>query len=171
MADYATLLRDHTTLTCRSVDRIFLQGYGPTLQSPGQVARFLIQRGFPLPSSAALGQIGDRYVKDIRRWAKAEGVPVHYLKKGEKKEAVAEPLLEAAAMEEGRVVLLGIAQEKASAWRSWKAKEQKYPKRPQMEWGRQMTYVSHYYWYLWDPDWGKASGRPTPIARFPSGSG
>jgi hypothetical protein len=25
MADYATLLRDHVTLTCRSVDRIFLQ--------------------------------------------------------------------------------------------------------------------------------------------------
>ena len=26
MADYATLLRDHVTLTCRSVDRFFLQG-------------------------------------------------------------------------------------------------------------------------------------------------
>ena len=25
MADYATLLRDHTTLTCRAVDRVFLQ--------------------------------------------------------------------------------------------------------------------------------------------------
>ncbi|UGT92063.1 hypothetical protein [Mycobacterium ostraviense] len=25
MADYATLLRDHVTLTCHSVDRIFLQ--------------------------------------------------------------------------------------------------------------------------------------------------
>ena len=30
MADYATLLRDHVTLTCRSVDRIFLQAYAPT---------------------------------------------------------------------------------------------------------------------------------------------
>jgi hypothetical protein len=29
MADYATLLRDHVTLTCRSVDRIFLQAYEP----------------------------------------------------------------------------------------------------------------------------------------------
>jgi hypothetical protein len=25
MADYATLLRDHVTLKCRSLDRIFLQ--------------------------------------------------------------------------------------------------------------------------------------------------
>jgi hypothetical protein len=58
MADYATLLRDHTTLTCRSVDRIFLQGYVPGLQSPGLVARFLLQRRYPFPSSAALGEIG-----------------------------------------------------------------------------------------------------------------
>ena len=27
MSDYATLLRDHMTLTCRSVDRMFLQAY------------------------------------------------------------------------------------------------------------------------------------------------
>lgn len=169
MTDYATLLRDHTTLTCRSVDRIFLQGYVPGLQTPGLVARFLLHRGFPLPSSAALGQIGDRYVEDIKRWAKAEGMPVHYFKKGEKKEAVAEPLLEAAAKEggEGRVVLLGIAQEKASAWRSWKAKEQKYAARPQMEWGRQMTFVNHYYWYLWDPDWGKAFWKTNAYCPFP----
>ncbi len=76
MTDYATLLRDHTTLTCRSVDRIFLQAYVPTLQSPGQVARFLLQRGYPYPSSAALGKIGEKYLADIKRWVKAEGVPV-----------------------------------------------------------------------------------------------
>jgi hypothetical protein len=38
MADYATLLRDHVTLTCRSVDRFFLQGYIPKLQSVGRCA-------------------------------------------------------------------------------------------------------------------------------------
>jgi hypothetical protein len=48
MADYATLLRDHTRLTCRSLDRIFLQGYMPGLQTPGQVARFLLRRGYPM---------------------------------------------------------------------------------------------------------------------------
>jgi hypothetical protein len=65
MADYATLLRDHTTLTCRSVDRIFLQSYVPRLQSPGLVARFLLKRGYPFPSSAALGEIGEKYVAEI----------------------------------------------------------------------------------------------------------
>ncbi len=29
MADYASLLQDHVTLTCRCIDRIFLQAYVP----------------------------------------------------------------------------------------------------------------------------------------------
>jgi hypothetical protein len=54
MADYATLLRDHVMLTCRSVDRIFLQAYVPKLQSVGGVCQFLYwQKGFSIPSSAA----------------------------------------------------------------------------------------------------------------------
>ncbi len=35
MSDHATILRDHTTLRRRSVDRFFLQGYVPQLQSVG----------------------------------------------------------------------------------------------------------------------------------------
>jgi hypothetical protein len=33
MADYSTLLRDHVKLTCRSIDRIFLQAYVPKLRN------------------------------------------------------------------------------------------------------------------------------------------
>ena len=58
MADYATLLRDLVTLTCQSVDRIFLQAYVPKLQSMGEVCQFLHwQKGFGIPSSAAFGTI------------------------------------------------------------------------------------------------------------------
>lgn len=75
MADDATLLRDHVTLTCRSIDRLFLQAYVPKLQSVGQVCLFLNrQRGFKIPSSAAFGQIGEAYVAAIHRWAAVEGV-------------------------------------------------------------------------------------------------
>src|ERR671914_183790 len=57
MADYATLLREHVTLTCRSVDRIFLQAYLPKLQTVGWVCRFLRwQRHYEIPSSAAFGK-------------------------------------------------------------------------------------------------------------------
>ena len=169
MADYATLLRDHTTLTCRSIDRLFLQAYVPQLQSVGQVCTFLNRRGFNIPSSAAFGQIGEAYVAAIHRWAEANGVPIRYFAKGENKEKIAEPLLRAAAEQggEGRVVLIGIAQEKASAWHSWKAKGQQRAAHPHMEWGRQMVFVNHFYFYLWDPDWGPAFWKTNAYAPFP----
>src|SRR5690349_19959478 len=122
MADYATLLRDHLTLTCRSVDRIFLQTYVPKLQSVGWVCQFLRwQRHYAIPSSAASGTIGDAYVADIHRWAKANGVPVIRFAKGENTEAIARPLIEAAEREVGvgKVALIGLAQEKTPVRRKW----------------------------------------------------
>ena len=159
MADYATLLRDHVTLTCRSVDRIFLQAYVPKLQSVGGVCQFLYwQKGFSIPSSAAFGKIGDAYVAEVHRWAKANEIPVRRFAKGENKEEIARPLIEAAERDggDGRVVLIGIAQEKTPIWRSWKAKGQEHAAHPHMEWTRQMGFVNHFYFYLWDPDWGGA---------------
>lgn len=170
MDDYATLLRDHVTLTCRSIDRIFLQAYVPKLQSVGQVCIFLNrQRGYPIPSSAAFGQIGARYVAEVERWAKANGIPVRHFAKGENKEAIAAPLIEAAAKAggSGKVVLIGIAQERASAWRSWVRKGQEKFPHPHMEWGRQMTFVNHFYFYLWDPDWGGAFWKTNSYAPYP----
>jgi hypothetical protein len=170
MADYATLLRDHVTLTCRSVDRIFLQGYVPKLQSVGLVCNFLRwQRGFPIPSSAAFGKIGDAYVAAVHRFAKDNAIPVVHFGRGESKEAFARPLLDAAAAEggDGKVVLIGIAQEKASVWRSWPTKGQEKRPHPHMEWGRQMAFVNHFYFYLWDPEWGGAFIKTNAYAPWP----
>ena len=120
MADYFTLLRDRVTLKCRSIDRIFLQADVPKLQTVGQVCTFLRwQRRFPIPSSAAFGKIGDAYVEAIYCYAKAHNIPVVRFEKGEDKEKTARPFLQVAAREgKDRVVLIGIAQEKASSWRS-----------------------------------------------------
>ena len=170
MADYASLLRDHVTLECRSIDRVFLQAWVPKLQSVGQVCNFLVhERGFRIPSSAAFGKIGDAYVREVHRWAKLNGVPVIYFEKGQNKEAIARPLIDAAATEggAGRVVLVGIAQEKASVWRSWKAKGHEQAAHPHMEWGRQMAFVNHFYFYLWDPDWGPAFWKTNAYAPYP----
>ena len=38
-------------------------------------------------------------------------------------------------------MLIGIAQEKASSWRSWKKKGQEKASHPHMEWGRQMVFI------------------------------
>ena len=98
MVEYAPLLRDHITLTCRSIDHLFLQASVPKLQTVGQVCVFLHhQRGFKIPASAAFGQIGEAYVAAIHRWAEAEGIPIRHFAKGQNKEKIAEPLLRAAA--------------------------------------------------------------------------
>src|SRR4030095_4850990 len=108
MADYATLLRDHITLSCRSIDRILLQAYVPKLQSVGQVCKFLRwQRQFKIPSSAAFGKIGDSYVRAIHRFAEKHKIPVVHFKKKQDKEKLARPYIEAAAREgKNRVVLI-----------------------------------------------------------------
>jgi len=169
MAGYATLLRDQVRLTCRSVDRIFLQAYVPRLQSVGMVCQFLRwQRGFPIPSSAAFGKIGAAYSGEVHRFAKENGIPVRYFAKGEKKEEIARPFIEAAAAGgKGAVALIGIAQEKASAWRSWPAKGQRGAAHPHMEWGRQMVFINHFYFYLWDAEWGPAFWKTNAYAPYP----
>lgn len=169
MADYATLLRDHVTLSCRSVDRIFLQAYVPRLQSVGMVCQFLRwQRRNPIPSSAAFGKIGEAYVAAVHRFAEQNGIAVRHFAKGEKKEEVARPYIEAvAAAGKGGVALIGIAQEKASVWRSWPAKGQRGVGHPHMEWGRQMAFVNHFYFYLWDTEWGPAFWKTNGYAPYP----
>ena len=169
MTDYGTLLRDHVTLRCQSIDRIFLQAYVPRLQAVGDVCTFLRwQRKYPIPSSAAFGRIGDAYVKAVYRFAEANHIPVVHFKKGEKKEETARPYLEAAAREgKDRVVLIGIAQEKASVWKSWPRKGQEKASHPHMDWGREMAYINHFYFYLWDSEWGAAFWKTNAYAPWP----
>jgi hypothetical protein len=170
MADYATLLRDRVSLSCRSIDRIFLQAYVPKLQSVGQVCKFLRwERGFKIPSSAAFGKIGEGYVDALHAYARTNDVPWVRFEKGQSKEATARPLIDAAAAEggEGRVVLVGTAQEKASVWRSWPTKGQEKRPHPHMEWGRQMAFINHFYLYIWDPEWGPAFWKTNAYAPWP----
>lgn len=170
MADYSTLLRDHVRLTCRCIDRVFIQAWVPKLQSVGQVCLFLRwQRKFKIPSSAAFKAIGDGWVKDVERYAVEHDVPLVHFAKGQNKEEYARPLIDAAAAEggDGRVVLIGVAQEKASAWKSWKAKGHEQRAHPHMEWGRQMVFVNHYYFYLWDPEFGPAFWKTNAFAPWP----
>jgi hypothetical protein len=169
MTDYGALLRDHVSLRCRSIDRIFLQAYVPKLQTVGLVCTFLRwQRKFKIPSSAAFGKIGEEYVKAVYRFAEAHHIPVVHFKKHQNKEEVARPYLEAAAKEgKDRVVLIGIAQEKASVWRSWPRKGQEKARHPHMDWGREMAFINHFYFYLWDTEWGGAFWKTNSYAPYP----
>jgi hypothetical protein len=168
MADYTSVLGDHVTLKYRSLDRIFLQGYVPKLQCVGQVCTFLHDvRGYRIPSSAAFGQIGRAYEKRIRKFAKENHIPLVRFAKRQNKEKLARRYFKKAARQgQGQVVLIGIAQEKASVWRSWKAKGHEKSAHPHMEWKRHMSYINHYYFYIWDEEWGPTFWKTNAYAPF-----
>jgi hypothetical protein len=167
VATIASLLRDHVTLRVCSVDRLFLQAYVPKLMTSFQVVRFLLERGNPIPSPALLGRIGRAYVAAIDRYAENNGIPVLRFGKGESKEEIARRYFRAAERE-GRfgVVLIGVAREKAMAWRGWRTGGR--DSHPHFEFGRQAIFVNHYYFYLRDPDWGPAFIKTCAYAPFPA---
>ena len=151
MATISSLLADHVTLQVRSVDRLLLSGYVPRLQCEGQLIRFMLDRaGGNIPSPAILGRVGRAYVEAIDRFALDNEIPVVRFDRRERKEDVARAYFQRAERE-GRcgVVLIGVAQEKASAWRGWR--DGGSDEHPHFEFGRQAVFVNHYYFYIRDP--------------------
>jgi hypothetical protein len=66
------VLEGHVALEVECVDRLYLNAYVPNLQVGGQVVRFLTRhRGHPIPSPALLGQIGNRFRRDVAAYATA----------------------------------------------------------------------------------------------------
>ena len=60
------ILEGHVGLDLECFDRIYLNGWVPSLQVPGQVVSFLTRHlGFPIPSPAILERIGLRFRKAV----------------------------------------------------------------------------------------------------------
>ena len=166
MATISSLLTDHVTLEVRSVDRLFLQGYVPRLMTQGQVIRFLLDRGFPIPSPAALGKIGRGYVDAIDRFRLEQDIPIVRFKKGDVKEDIArEYFKRAERVGCFGVVLIGVAQERTSAWRGWR--DGGRDEHPHFVFARQTVFVNQYYFYILDPEWGPAFIKTVAYAPFP----
>jgi hypothetical protein len=155
MATIASLLRERVSLQVNSVDRIFLAGYVPKLQSEGLLVRFLLDRGVRIPSPAVLGKISQGYVRAIERFAAKQKIPVVHFKRGESKEQVARRYMQQAELD-GRfgVVMIGVAQEKASAWRGFV--NGGTAAHPHFSYRRMSVFPNHYYFYIRDPEWGPA---------------
>jgi hypothetical protein len=167
VATISSLLTDHVSLRVQSVDRIFLAGYVPGLQCVGQLVRFLLDHvAGNMPSPAILGRIGRGYVEAVDRFALDHEIPVVRFAKRACKEDVARPYLRRAERD-GRdgVVLIGVAQEKAYAWRGWR--DGGNDEHPHFEFGRQAVYVNHYYFYIYDRDWGPGFVKTNAYAPYP----
>ena len=167
MATISSLLADHVSLQVRSVDRIFLAGYVPRLQCDGQLVRFLNDRaGGTIPSPAILGRIGRSYVEEINTFAKANDIPVVRFAKADVKEDVARKHMHKAEREDrSGIVMLGVAQEKAWAWRGWR--DGGHDAHPHFEFARQAVFVNHFYWYIFDREWGPSFVKTNAYAPYP----
>jgi len=167
MATVSSILSDHLSLRLTCVDRVICQGYIDGLQCEGQVIRFLLHRGYPLPSPTGFRTIHERLIKEINGFAASKGLEIMRFDKGASKEQIARPLQDAAARAgTPGVVLIGKAQERMpGGWRGWINGGSK--SHPHFTWRRQTLFVDNYYFYLWDDDFGPGFLKLAPFAPFP----
>jgi hypothetical protein len=73
----AEMVAGHVRLDISCLDRLYLNGYVNKLQTPGGVVYFFHDhRGKPIVSPALFEPIGEKFRRDIRYWAQANGIPV-----------------------------------------------------------------------------------------------
>lgn len=149
----ATLLSKHVTLELESIDRMYLHGYVPRLQSGAGVAHYFRKyRGQPFVSSALMEPISAAFVRAIDRFVAARRIPLVPFERGERKDAVAAEYVAKSRGREG-VLFVGKAQEKQRVFRTEKRRNPRtgaaYP------WlYRSTAMVNQYYFYLVDADFG-----------------
>jgi hypothetical protein len=174
MKTVASLLADHVSLRLSCVDRIGVAGYVPNLMHEGGLVSFLLHRAAlvgsrNIPSPALLGHNHDRLVKDLDRFAAETDVAVVPFRRGDSKEQIARPYqLGAAAQGRAGVVLVGKAQERMDVWRGWvdKSSPRSLDSHPHFCFGRQSAVPDHWYFYLWDDQWGPVLIKLSPYAPF-----
>ena len=151
----AEMVAGHVGLDISCVDRLYLNGYVPGLQTPGGVVYFLhTVRGNPIASPALFEKIGEKFRVGMRAWAVDNDIPVIRFTAGVRKAEVMAPLFQA-ARDQGRsqVVALGLAQEYALVWTATK-RDTDPGKCPQFSYAKTQRRVSVFYLYIWDEQVG-----------------
>jgi hypothetical protein len=149
----AEIIKDHVTLEVRCLDRLYLNGYVPRLQTSGGVVDFLVRAcRQPIASPAVFGQITKAFKTRLQSWATDHGVPWIEFRKGDRKDAVVQRYRDRFTKTSG-VVVIGVAQERASGW---SATTHRQGRLVDFRFYRKPVYVNHYYIYVIDPDWGPA---------------
>jgi len=106
----ADVVAGHVRLDISCLDRVYLNGYVAKLQTPGGVVYFFHDhRGKPIVSPALFEPIGEKFRRDIRDWAQANGIPLIRFTAGERTADVMAPYLDAAAAAGRSQVVAGAA--------------------------------------------------------------
>jgi hypothetical protein len=151
----ADMVAGHVRLDISCLDRVYLNGYVAKLQTAGGVIYFFHDhRGKPIVSPALFEPIGEKFRKDIKDWAQANGVPVIRFAAGERKADVMAPYLDAAAGSgRSQVAAIGCAQEFQLVWTARK-RDTDPGGCPQFSFTKEQRRVSVFYVYIWDTAMG-----------------
>ncbi len=159
VANINDVIERRVALEVECVDRLVLNAYVPSLQVGGQVARFITGHlGKPIASAAVLGSIGNRFRRDVRRFADAHGIPVLALKKpdrtrwDDRKLDHVRPYLERAERER-RFGVVAIVACQEFHW-VFSARNRGKGNAVWFEFFREQRRVGVYYFYICDPDFG-----------------
>jgi hypothetical protein len=151
--------------TYRSIDRLVLNVYIPTLQTPGAMAVFLRQVcKKPILSGLVFKWLTDRFVGQVRAFAEARRVPIVYVKGRTRPGLEGQRQLRKAA-HQGRwgVVAVIVHQESARVFCSVHAGGR--PTNFRVKEDRRL--VNHYYFYLRDRAFGDGFVRICSYPPFP----
>ncbi|MFQ5668801.1 MAG: hypothetical protein ACE5I7_20580, partial [Candidatus Binatia bacterium] len=123
MPNVAEIIKDHVTLEVRCIDRLYLNAYVPRLQRSGGVVDFLVRAcRQKIASPAVFGQLPTAFKTRLRAWADQHGIPWVEFRKGDRNDAVVQRYRDRLAKPSG-VGLIGVAQERASAWTATKTRQ------------------------------------------------
>ena len=156
MVKVGEVLEGHVTLEIESLDRIYLNGYVPTLQVAGQVVTFMTRHlGRPIPSPAIFEQIGTRFRAEVKDFAAAHNIPIIRFIKGERKIDRMLPLLQAAD-KQGRcgVVAIGVAQEFQNVFAAHRRETTTPSGTPWFNFVKADRRVTCFYFYILDEEFG-----------------
>jgi len=151
----ADMVAGHVRLDISCLDRVYLNGYVARLQAPGGVVYFFRDhRGKPVVSPALFEPMGEKFRREIRDWAQANGIPLIRFKAGERKADVMAPYLQAAAATgRSQVAAVGCAQEFQLVWTARK-RDTGPGGCVQFSFTREQRRVSVFYVYIFDEAMG-----------------
>ena len=152
------VLEGHVGLDIECMDRIYLNGYVPTLQVGGQVAGFMIRHlGYPIPSPAIMEKIGTAFRRSVSAFADSHHIPMVRFGKDDRKIEVMKPYV-AAQARTGRsgVAAVGVAQEYQNVFAASERDQGSHGKAVWFSFYKADRRVTCFYFYLWDADFGPA---------------
>jgi hypothetical protein len=152
VANVNDLLEGHVALDLECLDRLYLNGYVPSLQCAGQVVRFMKEHlGLPIPSPAVFNKIGTAFRRAVSDFATVNDIPMVRFKKGDRRIDVMRPYLDKATA--SGVAAIGVAQEFQWVFTGYE-RPTNTPGAVYYGFDKAERRVTCFYFYVVDPEFG-----------------